>query len=120
MRTCFNCYVSGAIRPDLYPRKDAVLQQSSVDRSFGRLHVRLKYDFRTSDLVVHLIEGMISSLKHLSFEFLIRKIRENIFGFVESWEAIQVDDSIQMHEIMHMGAFVVSMWPCNHYLTSSF
>ncbi|XP_060574886.1 synaptotagmin-6-like isoform X2 [Ruditapes philippinarum] len=46
----------GAIRPDLYPRKDAVLQQSSVDRSFGRLHVRLKYDFRTSDLVVHLIE----------------------------------------------------------------
>ncbi|KAH3836013.1 hypothetical protein DPMN_109382, partial [Dreissena polymorpha] len=46
----------GAIRPDLYPRKDAVLQQSSLDRSFGRLHVRLKYDFRTSDLVVHLIE----------------------------------------------------------------
>ncbi|XP_052282899.1 synaptotagmin-6-like isoform X2 [Dreissena polymorpha] len=47
----------GAIRPDLYPRKDAVLQQSSLDRSFGRLHVRLKYDFRTSDLVVHLIEA---------------------------------------------------------------
>ena len=53
----FLLYISGAIRPDLYPRKDAVLQQSSLDRSFGRLHVRLKYDFRTSDLIVHLIEG---------------------------------------------------------------
>ncbi|XP_076445563.1 synaptotagmin-6-like [Babylonia areolata] len=47
----------GAIRPDLYPRKDIVLQQASVDGSQGRLHTRLKYDFRTSDLVVHLIEA---------------------------------------------------------------
>ncbi|XP_052807777.1 synaptotagmin-10-like isoform X2 [Mya arenaria] len=47
----------GAIRPDLYPRKDAVLQQSSLDRCYGRLHIRLKYDFRTSDLVAHLIEA---------------------------------------------------------------
>ncbi|KAL8594178.1 hypothetical protein ACOMHN_018118 [Nucella lapillus] len=46
-----------AIRPDLYPRKDIVLQQASVDGSQGRLHTRLKYDFRTSDLVVHLIEA---------------------------------------------------------------
>ncbi|KAL8563322.1 hypothetical protein ACOMHN_028845 [Nucella lapillus] len=46
----------GAIRPDLYPRKDIVLQQASLDGGHGRLHTRLKYDFRTSDLVVHLIE----------------------------------------------------------------
>lgn len=49
--------LSGAIRPDLYPRKDIVLQQASLDGGHGRLHTRLKYDFRTSDLVVHLIEG---------------------------------------------------------------
>jgi hypothetical protein len=49
--------VAGAIRPDLYPRKDIVLQQASLDGAQGRLHIRLKYDFRTSDLVVHLIEG---------------------------------------------------------------
>ncbi|KAK3097765.1 hypothetical protein FSP39_012990 [Pinctada imbricata] len=47
----------GAIRPDLYPRKDAVLQQSSLEQSLGRLHLRIKYDFRTSDIVVHLIEA---------------------------------------------------------------
>ncbi|KAK7494324.1 hypothetical protein BaRGS_00014427, partial [Batillaria attramentaria] len=47
----------GAIRPDLYPRKDIVLQQASLDGGQGRLHTRLKYDFRTSDLVVHLIEA---------------------------------------------------------------
>ncbi|BFZ09576.1 hypothetical protein BsWGS_12614 [Bradybaena similaris] len=47
----------GSIRPDLYPRKDIVLQQSSLDASQGRLHTRLKYDFRTCDLVVHLIEA---------------------------------------------------------------
>lgn len=47
----------GAIRPDLYPRKDIVLQQSSLDGGQGRLHTRLKYDFRTCDLVVHLIEA---------------------------------------------------------------
>ncbi|XP_035828997.1 synaptotagmin-10-like, partial [Aplysia californica] len=47
----------GAIRPDLYPRKDIVLQQSSLDSGHGRLHTRLKYDFRTCDLVVHLIEA---------------------------------------------------------------
>lgn len=47
----------GAIRPDLYPRKDAVLQQSSVDQNLGRLHIRLKYDFRTSDVIIHLIEA---------------------------------------------------------------
>lgn len=46
----------GTIRPDLYPRKDTVLQQSSEERSCGKLHIRLKYDFRTSDLVTHLIE----------------------------------------------------------------
>lgn len=50
-------YPAGAIRPDLYPRKDIVLQQASLDGGHGRLHTRLKYDFRTSDLVVHLIEG---------------------------------------------------------------
>ena len=49
--------LEGAIRPDLYPRKDIVLQQASLDGGHGRLHTRLKYDFRTSDLVVHLIEG---------------------------------------------------------------
>ncbi|XP_071137354.1 synaptotagmin-C-like isoform X1 [Mytilus galloprovincialis] len=47
----------GVIRPDLYPRKDAVLQQSSLDQCQGRLHIRLKYDFRTSDVVIHLIEA---------------------------------------------------------------
>lgn len=59
-------FFPGAIRPDLYPRKDAVLQQSSLDRSFGRLHVRLKYDFRTSDLVVHLIEGKLTDQSTVS------------------------------------------------------
>lgn len=49
--------ILGAIRPDLYPRKDAVLQQSSLEQSQGKLHIRIKYDFRTSDVLVHLIEG---------------------------------------------------------------
>ena len=34
-----------------------MLQQASLDQGHGRLHTRLKYDFRTSDVVVHLIEG---------------------------------------------------------------
>ncbi|XP_036370712.1 synaptotagmin-6 isoform X2 [Octopus sinensis] len=46
----------GSIRPDLYPRKETILQQCSQQKCYGRLHLRLKYDFRTSDLVVHLIE----------------------------------------------------------------
>ena len=52
--------IAGAIRPDLYPRKDVVLEQSSLDASQGRLHTRLKYDFRTSDFIVHVIEGKCS------------------------------------------------------------
>ena len=55
-------FLTGAIRPDLYPRKDAVLQQSSVEQCQGKLHIRIKYDFRTSDVLVHLIEGSDSFL----------------------------------------------------------
>ncbi|XP_074657753.1 synaptotagmin-10-like [Tubulanus polymorphus] len=49
----------GTIQPDLYQKKDAVLRQESGDsvKRLGRLHVRLKYEFKTSDLVVHLIEA---------------------------------------------------------------
>ncbi|XP_064629150.1 synaptotagmin-6-like isoform X2 [Lineus longissimus] len=49
----------GSIRPDLYQRKDAVLRQESRDSivRLGRLHIRVKYDFNTSDLVVHVIEA---------------------------------------------------------------
>ncbi|XP_013383094.1 synaptotagmin-6-like [Lingula anatina] len=49
----------GSIQPDLYQRKDTVLRQTSKDQSgkLGRLHLRLKYDFKTSDLIVHLIEA---------------------------------------------------------------
>ena len=50
-------HVSGSIQPDLYQKKDAVLRQESKEKTLGRLHVRLKYDFHTSDLIVHLIEG---------------------------------------------------------------
>ncbi|XP_067676505.1 synaptotagmin-6-like isoform X2 [Haliotis asinina] len=55
----------GAIRPDLYPRRDVVLQQSSLDGGHGRLHTRLNYDFRTSDLVVHMIEAQDLPLSEL-------------------------------------------------------
>ena len=46
------------IKPELYTKKDSVLRQESSVATHGRLHIRVKYDFRTSDLVVHLIEGM--------------------------------------------------------------
>ncbi|XP_056016869.1 synaptotagmin-6-like [Ostrea edulis] len=62
----------GAIRPGLYPRKDAVLRQSSMEQSQGKLHIRIKYDFRTSDVLVHLIEAQ---------ELLVDKSREHEGGF---------------------------------------
>ncbi|XP_022238782.1 synaptotagmin-5-like isoform X1 [Limulus polyphemus] len=51
----------GAIQPDLYKKKDTVFFQSSDSQDkdkCGRLHLRLKYDFNRSDLVVHVIEAL--------------------------------------------------------------
>ncbi|XP_048765538.2 synaptotagmin-6-like isoform X2 [Ostrea edulis] len=71
----------GAIRPDLYPRKDAVLQQSSVEQSQGKLHIRIKYDFRTSDVLVHLIEAQ---------ELLVDKLRDPEGGFGDPYIRINM------------------------------
>ncbi|XP_065350081.1 synaptotagmin-5 isoform X2 [Cloeon dipterum] len=47
----------GAIRPDLYTRREGPLFLGDSDHSLGRLHIRLKYDFDRSDFTVHLIEA---------------------------------------------------------------
>ena len=65
------------IKPELYTKKDAVLRQESSVASLGRLHVRVKYDYRTSDLIVHLIEGLSDLIVHLIeglSDFIVRLI----------------------------------------------
>nr|CAD7201533.1 unnamed protein product [Timema douglasi] len=49
----------GALQPDLYQRRDGPLFLTSrrSGSTFGRLHLRLSYDFDRSDLHVHLIEA---------------------------------------------------------------
>ncbi|XP_012288184.1 synaptotagmin-6 [Orussus abietinus] len=49
----------GTLQPDLYQQGETPLFLSSCrdGKSLGRLHLRLKYDFKTSDLRVHLIEA---------------------------------------------------------------
>lgn len=53
----------GALQPELYAQKDDVLHTSLEQEHVkpksrrGSLHTKLKYDFRTSDFVVKLIEG---------------------------------------------------------------
>ena len=39
-----------------------MLRQESSVATLGRLHVRIKYDYRTSDLIVHLIEGTCNAV----------------------------------------------------------
>ncbi|EEB18238.1 synaptotagmin-6, putative [Pediculus humanus corporis] len=53
------CSPLGAIQPDLYTKKEGPLFLSGNGNgsSLGRLHLRLKYDFDRSDLIVHLIEA---------------------------------------------------------------
>lgn len=63
----------GAVQPELYARTNEVLvRNSGVEKpdttakkkgKRGRLHVKLKYDFNTSDFVVKLLEGMVP-LRH--------------------------------------------------------
>ncbi|XP_052711562.1 synaptotagmin-5-like isoform X1 [Crassostrea angulata] len=84
----------GAIRPDLYPRKDAVLQQSSVEQSQGKLHIRIKYDFRTSDVLVHLIEAQ---------ELVVDRSRDPEGGFGDPYIRIsmipEVDERIRQSSV---------------------
>ena len=44
-----------------------MLRQESSVATLGRLHVRIKYDYRTSDLIVHLIEGSAVTSSCASF-----------------------------------------------------
>ena len=52
------CRFAG-IKPELYQRKDSILRLESKGESVGRLQIRLKFDFNTSDLLVHLIQGAL-------------------------------------------------------------
>lgn len=65
----------GTVKPELYPRRDDRLVMNQSDqygisgsnirskqgKKIGRLHVKLKYDFNTSDFVIKVVEGKINS-----------------------------------------------------------
>ncbi|KAF4524532.1 hypothetical protein B566_EDAN002805 [Ephemera danica] len=71
----------GALRPDLYTRREGPLFLGDAEHSLGRLHLRLKYDFDRSDFNLTTWRAAIreDSMIHTSASHFTQKwTRENV------------------------------------------
>lgn len=54
------CFLVGTVCPALYQKKGTILRRESKDRNAkkcGQLQCSMYYDFKTSDLIVHVMQG---------------------------------------------------------------